>query len=107
MKYDQAKGRAVQKKGQTGRKIFINRDADYDTALRRIREALYGETINESMQLVRSLLFQGVTFRARTVLGGVLITKDVLESCYIALQCHLLSLTVMQDLRLPQSGPFS
>jgi hypothetical protein len=49
MKYDQAKGRAVQKKGQTGRKIFINRDADYDTALRRIREALYGETINESM----------------------------------------------------------
>ena len=73
MKYDQAKGRAVQKKGQTGRKIFINQDADYDTALRRIREALYGETINESMQLVRSLLFQGVTFRARTVLGGVLI----------------------------------
>ena len=31
------------------KKVFINRDADYDTALERIREELYGTTNNESM----------------------------------------------------------
>ena len=44
MKYDEAKSRGVQNKGQTGKKVFINRDADYDTALERIREELYGTT---------------------------------------------------------------
>ena len=49
MKYDEAKSSGVQKNGQTGKKVFINRDADYDTALERIREELYGTTNNESM----------------------------------------------------------
>ena len=31
------------------KKVFINLDADYDTALERIREELYGTTNNESM----------------------------------------------------------
>ena len=49
MKYDEAKSRGVQKKGQTGKKVFINRDADYDTALERIREELYQSVGRRSM----------------------------------------------------------
>ena len=49
MRYDLVKGRGVQKSGQTGKKIFINRDSDYDTTLKRIREELYGENVEESI----------------------------------------------------------
>ena len=37
----------MQKRGQTGKKIFINRESDYDATLRRVREELYGETVKE------------------------------------------------------------
>ena len=45
MKYDSKKGRGVQKKGKTAKKMFLNKEAEYETALSRIREELYGELV--------------------------------------------------------------
>ena len=51
MKYDHSKGKGVQKRGQTAKKIFLNREAEYDSALERIREELYGQTVKEVLTL--------------------------------------------------------
>ena len=34
------------------KKVFINRDADYDTALEKIREELYGTTVCSVVETV-------------------------------------------------------
>ena len=39
----------MQKRGQTGEKIFINRESDYAATLRRVREELYEETVKEGI----------------------------------------------------------
>ena len=65
MKYDHKKGKGVQKRGQTAKKIFLNREAEYDSALGRIREELYGQTVKEGMYVINlaqpSLLCIAVT----------------------------------------------
>ena len=42
MKYDPCKGRGVQLKGSSAMKVFINKEADYESVLERVREDLFG-----------------------------------------------------------------
>ena len=49
MTYDAVKGKGVQARGSTGRKIFINKEADYSNVLERVREELYGPSCGEGI----------------------------------------------------------
>ena len=42
LKYDPCNGRGIQLKGSSARKVYINKEADYESVLERVREDLFG-----------------------------------------------------------------